>query len=587
MLMKKAKLFLSVLFSLLAVGTFAQNKTVSGSVKDASTGEGVPFASVVVKGSATNGTSSDVNGAFSINAPANGTLVISAIGYETQEVAIQSRTSIEVVLKVDTEFLEETVIVGYGSSKKVSSLVGSVQTVKSETLKNAPSSSALDQLQGQVAGLSVLSYSGVAGDNAVSMTLHGVGSLTSSNTPLYVIDGIPSSSRAIMAMNPNDIESISILKDASATSIYGSRASNGVIYVTTKAGSYNERATVSVRSQYGISTLANTSLYENMMSSDELIDFWLRSGLHNEAFVQKNFLDKDYTANTQWYKYMMNLNTPQYQNDITIQGGGRKTAYMVSASQYHQEGFTPGNFYDRFTVRSNVQGHPSNWLKFGMNLNLSLDMTQQNANWGSALNGMSNYISGGLSYLLLPMYKAVDENGKVYEKIFPGQNMVTPEYFMANHPDQYDRYGANGNVFVEIEPVKNLKFVSRAGLDGYIKLNNWQTNASYTQEFGGTPSVGKSSALEYTATITNTLEYSYDIDMNNKFSILVGQEGVASDYTSFNAQSSKQTDDRTQILQNGQQSTYAMSESNTQSRFLSFFGHADYTLFDRYFAVTI
>ena len=162
--------------------------------------------------------------------------------------------------------------------------------------------------------------------------------------------------------------------------------------------------------------------------------------------------------------------------------------------------------------------------------------------------------------------------------------MVTPEYFMANHPDQYDRYGANGNVFVEIEPVKNLKFVSRAGLDGYIKLNNWQTNASYTQEFGGTPSVGKSSALEYTATITNTLEYSYDIDMNNKFSILVGQEGVASDYTSFNAQSSKQTDDRTQILQNGQQSTYSMSESNTQSRFLSFFGHADYTLFDRYFA---
>ena len=584
MLMKKAKLFLSVLFSLLAVGTFAQNKTVSGSVKDASTGEGVPFASVVVKGSATNGTSSDVNGAFSINAPANGTLVISAIGYETQEVAIQSRASIEVVLKVDTEFLEETVIVGYGSSKKVSSLVGSVQTVKSETLKNAPSSSALDQLQGQVAGLSVLSYSGVAGDNAVSMTLHGVGSLTSSNTPLYVIDGIPSSSRAIMAMNPNDIESISILKDASATSIYGSRASNGVIYVTTKAGSYNERATVSVRSQYGISTLANTRLYENMMSSDELIDFWLRSGLHNEAFIQKNFLDKDYTANTQWYKYMMNLNTPQYQNDITIQGGGKKTAYMVSASQYHQEGFTPGNFYDRFTVRSNVQGHPSNWLKFGMNLNLSLDMTQQNANWGSALNGMSNYTSGGLSYLLLPMYKAVDENGKVYEKVFPGQNRVTPEYFMANHPDQYDRYGANGNVFVEIEPVKNLKFVSRAGLDGYIKLNNWQTNASYTQEFGGTPSVGKSSALEYTATITNTLEYSYDIDVNNKFSILVGQEGVASDYTSFYAQSSKQTDDRTQILQNGQQSTYAMSESNTQSRFLSFFGHADYTLFDRYFA---
>ena len=583
MLMKKAKLFISAILAFLTVSAFAQNREVSGTITDASTGEGVPFASVMIKGSNT-GVSSDADGKYSIKTPSNATLVVSAIGYVSEEVGVQSKSTVNVALKVDNMFLEETVIVGYGSSKKVSSLVGSVQTVHSEILKNAPSSSALDQLQGQVAGLSVLSYSGVAGDNAVSMTLHGVGSLTSSNTPLYVIDGIPSSSRAIMALNPNDIESISILKDASATSIYGSRASNGVIFITTKTGNYNEKASVSVRAQYGISTLANTSLYENMMSSSELMDFWVRSGLHTESFVKTNFLDKGYNANTEWYKYMMNLNTPQYQSDLTIQGGGQKVAYMVSASQYHQEGFTPGNFYDRYTLRSNIQAHPAKWLKFGANLNLSLDQTQQNANWGSAANGMANYTSGGLSFLLPPMYPALDENGKVYEKMFPGLNMVAPNYFMANHPNQYDRYGANGNVFVEIEPVKNLKFVSRAGLDGYIKLNNWQTNVSYTESFSGTPTVGKSSTLEYTATITNTIEYAYEINMNNKFSVLAGQEGVASDYTDFYAQSQKQTDDRTQILQNGQQSTFKMQESNSQSRFLSFFGHADYTLFDRYFA---
>lgn len=581
--MKKAKLFLGALFAFAAASLSAQNVTVTGKITDASTGEGIPFASVLVKGT-TSGISSDAEGTYSISVPAAGTLDFSAVGYVAKSVQVAGKTSLDVKLEVDAQFLESTVIVGYGSAKKVSSLVGSVQTVNSQTLKNAPSSSALDQLQGQVAGLSVLTSTGVAGDNAVSMSLHGIGSLTSGSAPLYVIDGIPSSSRAIMAMNPNDIESVSVLKDASATSIYGSRASNGVIYITTKQGSYNENASVTVRSQYGVSTLANTALYENMMSSSELKDFWVRSGLHTESWVAGNFNDeRGYNADTKWYKYMMNLVNPQTQNDITIQGGGRRVAYMVSASQFHQNGFTPGNYYDRYTVRSNVQAHPLNWLKAGLNLNLSLDQTQQNPNWGSQANGPAGYLSGGLSFLMVPMYPAVDENGNVYEERFPGSNMITPNFYMEHHKDQYDRYGASGNVFVEIEPVRNLKFVSRAGIDGYIRLRNWQTDPSYVQNYGGTATVGKSSALEYAATITNTIEYSYEINHNNKFSVLVGQEGVANDYTYFYASSQKQTDDRQLLLDNGQQSTYAMSESNTQSRFLSFFGHADYTLFDRYF----
>ncbi len=585
--MKKAKLFISALLALAAASLSAQNVTVTGKITDASTGEGIPFASVLVKGT-TSGISSDAEGSYSINVPAAGTLDFSAVGYVAKSVQVAGKTSLDIKLEVDAQFLESTVIVGYGSAKKVSSLVGSVQTVNSQTLKNAPSSSALDQLQGQVAGLSVLTSSGVAGDNAVSMSLHGIGSLSSGTSPLYVIDGIPSSSRAIMAMNPNDIETVSVLKDASATSIYGSRASNGVIYITTKQGSYNESASVTVRSQYGVSTLANTALYENMMSSSELKDFWVRSGLHTESWVASTFSDElGYNADTKWYKYMMNLVNPQTQNDISIQGGGKKVAYMVSASQFHQNGFTPGNFYDRYTVRSNVQAHPLTWLKAGLNVSLSIDQRQQNPNWGSS-DEMASYTSGGLSYLLVPMYPAVDENGNVYEERFPGANIMNPNFYMKHHADKYDRYGASGNVFVEIEPVRNLKFVSRAGVDGHVSLNNWQTDPSYTQNYSGTATVGKSSALEYAATITNTIEYSYEINHNNKFSVLVGQEGVANDYTSFSAQSQKQSDDRQLLLQSGQQSTFKMNESNTQSRFLSFFGHADYTLFDRYFAdVTI
>ena len=581
MLMKKVKLMIASLMILIAGSAFAQNIRVSGTVTD-SNGDPVPGAAVMLQGSTSVGTATLANGSYSLSVPSNGTLVVSSVGYKEASAPVNGRAVINFVLEDDAEVLEQAIAVGYGSAKKISSIVGSVSTVNSETIKNAPSSSALDQLQGQVAGLSVLSYSGIAGDNAVSMTLHGVGSLEASTTPLYVIDGIPSSSTAVMNMNPNDIESVSVLKDASATSIYGSRAANGVVYISTKSGSYNTKASVTYRGQWGVSTLADTSLYESMMSSSELMDFWVRAGIHDQAYIDNTYLSKGYNYDTPWYKYMMDLWNPQYQNDLTIEGGGSKVAYMIAASQYHQKGYTPGNFFDRYTLRSNVQAHPLEWLKTGVNLNLSLSNTQQNPNWGSAANGMSNYTSGGLSFLLIPMYPALDENGNVYEKKFPGQNRITPTYYMDNHIDQYDRYGANGNVFVEIEPIRNLKFVSRAGVDGYIRLNNWLTKPSYVAANGGTATVGHSSALEYAANITNTVEYSFQITDDHKFSVLAGHEGVENYYTYFSASSNGQTDDRLARVNDGTADSRSVSESYSESRFLSFFGHLDYTLMDRY-----
>ena len=264
--MKKVKLMIASLMILVAGSALAQNIRVSGTVTD-SNGDPVPGAAVMLQGSTSVGTATLANGSYSLSVPSNGTLVVSSVGYKEASAPVNGRAVINFVLEDDAEVLEQAIAVGYGSAKKISSIVGSVSTVNSETIKNAPSSSALDQLQGQVAGLSVLSYSGIAGDNAVSMTLHGVGSLEASTTPLYVIDGIPSSSTAVMNMNPNDIESVSVLKDASATSIYGSRAANGVVYISTKSGSYNTKASVTYRGQWGVSTLADTSLYESMMSS--------------------------------------------------------------------------------------------------------------------------------------------------------------------------------------------------------------------------------------------------------------------------------------------------------------------------------
>ncbi|MBQ9075959.1 MAG: TonB-dependent receptor plug domain-containing protein, partial [Mogibacterium sp.] len=244
---------------------FAQSLTVKGLVLDQATGEPVPFASVHEKGTM-NGINTDVDGNYSITVSKDAVLVFSSIGYTAVEIPVAGSAVVNCELPVDSETLENAVVVGYGSAKKVGTIVGSVTTVNSDAIKTAPSSSALDQLQGQVAGLSVMTTGGVAGENNVSMQLHGQGSLGAASDPLYIIDGVQASSRAIQAMNPNDILSITILKDASATSIYGSRAANGVVFVTTRAGSYDAKALVTIRSQAGISTLADMTLYKNMMS---------------------------------------------------------------------------------------------------------------------------------------------------------------------------------------------------------------------------------------------------------------------------------------------------------------------------------
>lgn len=577
--MRKIKLFLTALAVMVSSLAFAQTLTVTGKVTDASNGEPAIGATVHEKGTM-NGITTDFDGNYSITVPKNAILVFSSIGYQTMEIAVDGRAQINCELPTDTEVLESAVAVGYGSAKKVGTMVGSVTTVKSEALANAPSSSALDVLQGQVAGLAVMTTGGVAGDNNVSMTLHGVGSLGSSSTPLYIIDGVQASSSAIMSMNPNDIASISILKDASATSIYGSRAANGVVFVTTKAGAYNSRATVTVRSQAGISTLADFTMYKNMMSGPELKDFLVRSGLMTPAQIYDKYTSKGWDANTEWYKYFQQFNNPQIQNDIAVEGGGEKVAYMIGASQFHQRGTAFGNFYDRYTVRSNVQGRPKDWLKVGMNVSFSMEQTSGAGFWGNS-GSTSNNTYGGLSYVKNPLIPAVDENGNVPEVMWADGNYNT-RYLIDQQPQQTDYYNLLGSFNVEIEPIKNLKIASRAGVDAYTSRYSYTLYPS--AEFAaGSGSRSRNTGLGYAATITNTIEYSFNIANAHQISVLAGQEGVANYAESFSASSDELSDDRLLNLQNGSKTTFDMSESMSQSRFLSFFGRVDYSLFDKYY----
>ncbi len=581
--MKKFRL-LSTAFALFLAGTvaFAQSTVkVTGVVTEAGTGFEVPGVAIQEKGSNSNRALADDLGNYSITVPKDAVLVFVAMGFQTVEVPVNGKTVINVTLQEDAIMLEGAVSVGYGSAKKVGNIVGNVTTVKSEAVKNAPAASALDFLQGQVAGMQVLSTGGVAGDNNISMKIHGVGSLTSSSEPLFIVDGIQSSSSAVMAMNPNDILNITVLSDASATSIYGAQGANGVVVVTTKSGSYNKDATITVNSLYGISTLANEQFYKNMMSGDELKDFWVRAGLYSEDAIKKNYTDLGYDANTQWYKYFQRLNNPQYQNDVTIEGGSDRTAYLIGASQFHQDGNTIGNFYDRYTLRTNLQARPKEWIKTGVNINASISQDMANENWGNSSEG-ANYISGGLSYMLNPLIPAVDENGNVYADKFPN-GMYNQYYYTENYVNKYTTYRALASAFAEIEPVKNLVYTARVGTDAYVEfMDRYQKPSALFAN--GSGMVQKSTYYSAKTTLTNTLEYSLTFnDDSDDISFLLGQEYLDYNYQSQVAFGNGLTDDRYLSLNYADETHRQISQSRTQYRFLSFFAHADYSHADKYF----
>ena len=229
---KFQRLFFVALLSVLAVGAFAQSKTVSGTVLD-KTGESVIGASVVVKGT-TNGTITDFDGKFTLqNVPDNGTIQVSFVGYKTVDIQVKGQSTVKIILEEDTETLDEVVVVGYGVQKK-SDVTGAMARVGSEELNTRPVNNAFEALQGKAAGVDITSSErpGTVG----SIRIRGNRSISASSDPLYVVDGVPLSAGGIETINPRDIESIDILKDASSTAIYGSRGANGVILITTKRG---------------------------------------------------------------------------------------------------------------------------------------------------------------------------------------------------------------------------------------------------------------------------------------------------------------------------------------------------------------
>ena len=350
----------------LSLGAFAQQISIKGHVVDA-TGEPVIGASVV-EGSTTNGTITDMDGNFSLKVSPKSTLTVSFIGYATQTVPVNGKTSLTITLKEDTEVLDEVVVIGYGTMKK-SDLTGAISSVSSKDLMKQPSPSLGAALQGRATGLQVIS-SGAPGDN-VSMKIRGIGSINNSD-PLLVIDGVPTDVPLNM-INMDDVETVDVLKDASATAIYGSRGAYGVIIITTKKGK-SDVARFNFKASYGI---------EKAIRTLDLLDATQFASLHNEMMTAngqpQNPLFEDPTSlgrGTNWTDEL--FQTAATQNySLNYSGGNDKTTYYVSAAYFNQEGIVRTTQYERYTVQFNMDTQMNNWLKMGNKLSLNHDIKQK------------------------------------------------------------------------------------------------------------------------------------------------------------------------------------------------------------------
>lgn len=571
---RKLMLLLTCLFVGIGLVT-AQITKVTGTVISEEDGLPVVGASILVKGTAV-GTVTDMDGKFQLpNVPSSAkTLVISFIGMKSQELPIKQ--TMNVILKPDTETLEEVVVLGYGSGKKIGSIVGSVAKVNSEKLSAKPVANAMDALQGQVSGLQVYTSSGEPGSSSSSY-IRGVGSLTADNEPLYVLDGTPVSSSVMVKMNPNDFESVTVLKDASATSIYGSRAANGVIYITTKRGKIGEKAVITASGNYGTARLARR--VSNPMNSTELLNYQLSHGI-----IKQETYDKYINSgiDTNWEDYFFKDDAPTYQANLSIQGGSNKTMYYVSGSYYFQDGITPRSEYNRYTFRSNLESRPTDWLRFGANFGATYDEQQTSL---FTYQGSNNLNGGIFGTILNPTYyNPYGEDGSKLD-VIPGLNRYSPYYLSDKQPSSSNTAQLDGTAFIQLNPIEGLTIRSQFGIEAYDFRQTSKRLASHPNatQGGYTYEAFRRNAK---LTITNTAEYNFKIKDIHDFTILIGQEGIKNDYQRFGSETTGQSDDRLSMLEAGTAATLLGADENDlyTYQFLSFFGRINYALNDKYFA---
>lgn len=558
----RLRMMVCLIGMLLPMCIFAQQITVQGVVKD-QTGETVIGASVMEKGT-TNGTITGIDGDFSLNMSSNGTLVVSFVGYKTQEVQVKGQKQLQVVLSEDAEMLDEVVVIGYGTMKK-SDLTGAVSSIGNKDIKDSPVSNLGQAIQGKISGVQIVD-AGKPGDN-VSIKIRGLGSINNCD-PLVVIDGVPTD-LGLSSLNMADVERLDVLKDASATAIYGSRGANGVVMITTKRGTEG-KGKLAVSANYSFQNATNVPSLLNAAQYAELSnDMMVNSGRNpNPEWANPSELG----AGTDWMDEL--LRTGVMQNyTVSYSGGNEKSHYYVSGGFLEQSGIVKSVNYRRFTFQSNSDAQVLKWLKFSNNITFSADTKKSGSyNIGDALKA-------------LPIYPVKNEDGS-----WSGPDGNSEWYGSTRNPigptelnkSQTDGYNFLANLTAELTFTKWLKFKSTFGydakfwfIDNFTPKYNWKpTPTEETSRY-------KSDNKSFTYLWDNYFLFDHTFAEKHRVGLMAGMSAQWNTNDYLNAQKNVFMFDNVHEMDNGEE-MYAIGGNETEWALLSYMARVNYSYEDRY-----
>ena len=594
---KRLTMFFACLF--LSIGMALAQTKVTGTVVSSEDGEPVIGASVKVVGTKT-GVATDIDGNFSLVVnKKNAELEVSSIGMKTVRVA--ATPSMRIVLEPDNNILETVVVTGYGQAKKLGSVVGAVATVGKDKLGKIVTPSFTDALAGQVSGLSVLSSGGDPSTQA-TIRLRGVNFLATSNTPLFVLDGAPISSAFFNTINPEDIANITVLKDAASTSIYGARAANGVVLLTSKQGRFNEAAQLTVKAQFGISKPVQDGY--DMMNSEQYVQF--RDLIGQPVSDEIRNLVSKYHLNTDWYDETMFSSAPTYDVNATMQGGSQSINYYLSYNHHKQQGLIEKSAMQRNTINARINARLNKYFKVGFNSNMGVNTYETNAVWEAGTNNNKIYTNNPLVFARkalpfdVPYYYSIDDNGNLIKgakaTYLHYSRMKTMEEDSKYRQDFRQRLTYNMGLNEQLTPIDGLTVTAQQSLEGYHQTLDSRTlpYLSYETPMGdkvGSAAVGEvnSGAVQnrYTAyyqyTLTHTAEYRKSFGDHN-IDVLLGEETRIQRSKGFGAYATGHTDARLMNIYSG--TTVSMSDlEDSQSEVVanSVFGSAEYNYKEKYF----
>lgn len=564
---------------------------VSGIVTSSEDGEPVIGATVKVVGSQTAGTVTDIEGRFSLSVSKPGVeLEFSSIGLVSKRV--KASENMTVVLQVDSHTLEQVVITGYGSAKKLGSVVGSIASVDKKKLESIVTPNFTDALAGQVSGLSVLS---AAGDPSASanIRLRGINSIQSSSQPLFILDGAPIDAAFYATLNPADIESITVLKDAASTAIYGARAANGVIVLTSKQGKYSEQVSLSVRAQYGIA--GPTSDGVEMMNSKQYIKFRDLIGQPVSDDI-RNLVDK-YNINTNWRDEMIDDAAPTFDVNATMQGGGQTVNYYVSFNHHKQDGLIEMSKMHRNTLNARINARLNRFFKIGFTTNLGVQRYSQNAEWGASGKIYSAnplvFARQALPYDT-PYQYTIDENGKMIKGGraigLKYSGIVMPWWYNAHRNYYRNKLTLNTSLTETFTPLEGLTFQALQSLNGLEGMNHssFSPYDAFVDGMGNKIDAMKGNASAssnryYQFTLSHTAEWRKQFG-DHYVGILLGEETRIERSRGLSAYSEGQTDPRRLLLPHGTTVTPAdLGDSFGEEVANSLFANAEYNYKEKYY----